>query len=340
MRPSRKFLRLLTALSFAGGVTLLALGAQVSLRAHLGASAAALSALGALVALLSALGFVGAGRDKSALLMLFFFLSFLLVASLFVACYAAFFFQDALKAWLKHHWAARVLRHLRALDDCVAFEACADYLERRVVQLGAVGAALVVLALAEMYCVVRIVTVPIVMKSMLTFVNAVFVALGAGIFAYGLAVKVHADMTSGQQWIGTAVTLLPFSLYGTHLLTPVLAMATALILIVVGTVLVALSVLGVIGARAKNRTLLLIVGYVCVHWRLAVHSLHTDAVVCDDMTVPAGHQRLPRGAARVRRERLHAVGPTGRDIRVAVELVVALVRDRPVRVLQLLERRL
>lgn len=208
MRPSRKLLRVLTALSFAGGVALLALGAHVSLRAHLGASAAALSALGALVALLSALGFAGAGRDKSGLLLLFFFLSFLLVASLFVACYAAFCFQDALEAWLKHHWAARVLEHLRALDDCTAFEPCAEYLERRVEQLGAVGAALVALALAQMYCVVRIVTVPIVMKSMLSFVNAVFVALGAGLFGYGLAVKVHADMTSGQQWIGAFPSLL------------------------------------------------------------------------------------------------------------------------------------
>lgn len=203
MRPSRKVLRVLCLLSFAGGAALLALGARASLRAHLGAAAGAFCALGALVALLSTLGFVGAGRDKSALLMAFFFLNFLLVASLVVACYAAFFSHAALETWLKHHWAETVLDKLRSSqEECQEFDTCADFLETTVTRLGAIGAAIAALAVASMYCVVRIVTVPIVMKSMLTVVNAMFVALGAGLFAYGLSVKVHADMISGQQWIG------------------------------------------------------------------------------------------------------------------------------------------
>lgn len=49
MRPSRKFLRFLCALSFAGGATLLALGLNVALTAHLHASAAALASLGGYV---------------------------------------------------------------------------------------------------------------------------------------------------------------------------------------------------------------------------------------------------------------------------------------------------
>lgn len=42
---------------------------------------------------LSVLGFVGAGREKSGLLMLYFFLNFFLVTCLLVASYAAFCFQ-------------------------------------------------------------------------------------------------------------------------------------------------------------------------------------------------------------------------------------------------------
>lgn len=49
MRPSRKFLRFLCALSFAGGAALLALGLNVALTAHLHASAVALASLGGYV---------------------------------------------------------------------------------------------------------------------------------------------------------------------------------------------------------------------------------------------------------------------------------------------------
>ncbi|RLN93981.1 hypothetical protein BBJ28_00018644 [Nothophytophthora sp. Chile5] len=234
MRPSRKFLRVLTLLSFSVGVALLALGLQVSLAAHLGASAAALAGLGGCVVLLSALGFVGAGREKSGPLMLYFFLNFFLATGLFVACYAAFFFRDALESWLKHHWSAAILAALREKSCCTTYEATVDYLEHRVLVLGIIGVACIALVLTSMYCVVRIVTVPIVMRNMLSVMNAVFIVFGTGLFIYGLSVKTHDEMTSGQQWI-------------------------AVIFIVVGTLVVALSVLGVIGSRAKSRTLLLIV---------------------------------------------------------------------------------
>ncbi|KAG7400924.1 hypothetical protein PHYBOEH_003835 [Phytophthora boehmeriae] len=233
MRPSRRFLRLLCLLSFAGGVSLLGLGLQISLSSHVGASAAALSGLGGCVVLLSLLGFVGAGRDKSRLLLLFFFLNFLLLTGLFVACYAAFFFRDALESWVKHHWGSDVLAALRQKECCATYDKTVDYLEHRLVVVGSLGVVCMLLVVAAMYCVVRIVTVPIVMRSMLSVTNAVFVLLGTGLFIFGLSVKVHDEMTSGQRWI-------------------------AIIFIVVGTLMVALSVLGIVGARAKSRSLLLI----------------------------------------------------------------------------------
>ncbi|KAF4319703.1 hypothetical protein BBO99_00006174 [Phytophthora kernoviae] len=233
MRPSRKVLRLLCLLSFAGGVSLLGLGLQISLSSHVGASAAALSGLGGCVVLLALLGFVGAGRDKSRLLLLFFFLNFLLLTGLFVACYAAFFFRDALESWVKHHWSSDVLAALREKECCATYDKTVDYLEHQLVVVGAVGVVCMLLVVAAMYCVVRIVTVPIVMRSMLSVTNAVFVLLGTGLFIFGLSVKVHDEMTSGQRWI-------------------------AIIFIVVGTLMVALSVLGIVGSRAKSRSLLLI----------------------------------------------------------------------------------
>ncbi|KAH7463586.1 hypothetical protein PRIC1_006710 [Phytophthora ramorum] len=233
MRPSRKFLRLLTLLSFGCGVSLLGLALHLVLSTNFSASAAALAALGGCVVLLSALGFVGAGRDKSRLLLLFFFVNFVLVTGLFVACYAAFFFQDALESWVKHHWTAHVLAALRDTSCCATYSDAVQYLEHRVAVVGAVGVACMLLVLASMYCVVRIVTVPIVMRSMLSVMNAIFTLLGTGLFIFGLSVKVHDEMTSGQRWI-------------------------AIIFIVVGTLMVALSVLGIIGSRSKSRSLLLI----------------------------------------------------------------------------------
>ncbi|CEG50214.1 Tetraspanin/Peripherin [Plasmopara halstedii] len=168
MRPSRKFLRLLTLLSFV---------------------AAALGSLGFGVILLSILGFVGAGKERSRLLLLYFFINFLLVTGLFVLCYAAFFFQDALKSWVKHHWTANVLARLRQASCCTT----------------------------DLFAVM----------------NVAFTLLGTVLFIVGMVVKMHDEMTSGQKWI-------------------------AIIFIVVGTFMVAISVLGIIGSRSKSRSLLLI----------------------------------------------------------------------------------
>ncbi|KAF4136919.1 Tetraspanin family [Phytophthora infestans] len=232
MRP-RKCLRLLTLLSFGCGVTLLGFALHVVITTDFGASAAALSALGIGVVVLSLLGFIGAGRDKSRLLLIFFFVNFLLVTGLFVACYTAFFFQDALESWVKHHWTANVLAALRDSWCCATYSDAVDYLEHRVVAIGAIGVACMLLVIASMFCVVRIVTVPIVMRSMLSVMNVAFTLLGTGLFFFGLSVKVHDEMTSGQRWI-------------------------AIIFIVVGTLMIALSVLGIIGSRSKSRSLLLI----------------------------------------------------------------------------------
>ncbi|KAK1929837.1 hypothetical protein P3T76_014683 [Phytophthora citrophthora] len=233
MRPSRKLLRVLTLLSFSCGVTLLGLALHLVISTEFGASAAALASLGGCVVVLSILGFIGAGRDKSRLLLLFFFINFLLVTGLFVACYAAFFLQDALESWVKHHWTSNVLAALRETSCCATYNDAVDYLEHRVVIIGAIGVTCMLLVIASMYCVVRIVTVPIVMRSMLSVMNVAFMLLGTGLFIFGFSVKVHDEMTSGQRWI-------------------------AIIFIVVGTLMVALSVLGIIGSRAKSRSLLLI----------------------------------------------------------------------------------
>ncbi|TMW58356.1 hypothetical protein Poli38472_009915 [Pythium oligandrum] len=233
MRPSRKILRAICVLTLAGGGALLGIGLHVSLTAHLQASAAALASIGAFVVLFSVLGFVGAGREKSAMLMLYFFLNFFLITCLFISSYSAIAFQDSLESWLKIHWKHPVLDYLRTKPCCENYDEAVSYLESKFLILGALGFVCLLLVLAAMYCVIRIVTVPIVMKNLLTVINFIFIVLGTGIFGYGCAVKSKDELTSGQEWI-------------------------AIMFIVVGTLIFALSVIGIIASRSKSRTMLLI----------------------------------------------------------------------------------
>ncbi|KAL7680406.1 putative tetraspanin/Peripherin [Plasmopara halstedii] len=233
MRPSRKFLRLLTLLSFVCGISLLGLALDIVTTTDFNDSAAALGSLGFGVILLSILGFVGAGKERSRLLLLYFFINFLLVTGLFVLCYAAFFFQDALKSWVKHHWTANVLARLRQASCCTTYNDAVEYLYNRMVAVGIIAVICLLVVVLSMYCVVRIVSVPIIMRSMLSVMNVAFTLLGTVLFIVGMVVKMHDEMTSGQKWI-------------------------AIIFIVVGTFMVAISVLGIIGSRSKSRSLLLI----------------------------------------------------------------------------------
>ena len=209
--------------------------------------------------LLSVLGFVGAKRDrKSRLLLLFFFCNFLLVSSLFVMCYAAFFFQDALESWIKHHWAASALRDKPC---CTTYSDTVQYLKRCAVIVGGLGIACMLLVISAMYCVVRIVTVSVVMRRMQSVLNVVFMILGTGLFVVGLLCDAHDEMTSGQKWMGTDCETCIAIMLVRGVLIVLGCVDVAIILITVGALLFALSVLGIITSRARSRSLLLTVRF-------------------------------------------------------------------------------
>ncbi|CAI5739603.1 unnamed protein product [Hyaloperonospora brassicae] len=234
MRPSRTFLRLLTILSFGCGLLMASFALHLRIAVGLRAGAAALATISNFVMLLSVLGFVGSRRGrKSRLLLVFFFCDFLLVTCLFAMCYAAFLFQDVLELWVKRHWTASVLSALRDAPCCATYSDTVRYLTHCAVIVGGMGIACMLLVIAAMYCVVRIVTVPIVMRRLQSVLNVVFMLLGTALFAIGLACNVYDAMTSGQKWM-------------------------AIICIVVGALVFALSVLGIIASRAKSRSLLLV----------------------------------------------------------------------------------
>lgn len=73
-----------------------------------------------------------------------------------------------------------MLTYLRKQPCCSSYEDTVSYLEHKFVRLGAIGFACITVALASLYCVIRIVTVPIVMKNMLTIINFIFLVLGVG----------------------------------------------------------------------------------------------------------------------------------------------------------------
>jgi uncharacterized protein YacL len=95
-----------------------------------------------------------------------------------------------------------VLALLRQNDCCSSYENAVSYLENKFLLIGSIGFICIGLIVASLVCVVRIVTIPIVMKSLLTVINFIFILLGTGVFSWGIYVKSHDDMTAGQHWIG------------------------------------------------------------------------------------------------------------------------------------------
>lgn len=233
MRPARKALRAICVLTFLCGAALVALSIHVGYHVKLHASAVMLGVLGGFVALLSSLGFVGAGREKSGMLMLFFFVNFLLLTCLLVASYGVICFRESIEAWVRHHWDHAVLAFMRTQPCCATYDTMVQFMEARMMMLSAVGFSALVLLLLSMYLVVRIVTVPIVMKHMLTVINVIFFFAGASLLAYGAAVKYKEEPTAGQRWM-------------------------PMVLLVTGSCLLGFATVGVIGARAKSRTVLLL----------------------------------------------------------------------------------
>jgi len=93
--------------------------------------------------------------------------------------------------------------------------------------------ACIVLLLLACYFSLKILTIPIVMKNMLTIINIIFTFIGLAIAVFGAFMSKHQDMEAGNEWI-------------------------AYTFVAVGGFLFVMSMFGIIGSRSKSRSLLMI----------------------------------------------------------------------------------
>jgi len=232
-------------------------------------SALALALLGACVFLLAVLGFQGGRKEKNWMLLIYFYSVVLISGALFLFSVAAIAFQDSFESYVSHHWDTDSLAYMREefcpegtaeaeckvpgeyttsedvlawcqeeyeRDDCeqIRDDAVSDgeaWLEEKFMVAGLVGLGTIVFLGFAMWYSVRILTVPIVMKSMLNVINLVFLFVGGSVAAVGFYAYSHEELDAGNEWIAYMYSI-------------------------VGLLICVLAYIGAMGARTKNRALL------------------------------------------------------------------------------------
>ncbi|OQR95181.1 hypothetical protein ACHHYP_00236 [Achlya hypogyna] len=240
IRRYRRTLQVVTILGIVGGVVVAYYGITLSALVHasvpdgsfLSVAAVALSTLGCLYACASILGFCGstAKHERVRCLMVYFYATIIVCVVLVLFAYLALAAPSTVSNWLRLHWSSL------GLEDevcCSTFDDAHAYLRRRFISMGIIAAVSVVCMLLALYCVIKIVTVPVVMRDILTVINVIFIVLGLGMFSYGIHMTSHDVLDAGQHWIAS-------------------------LFIGVGVLVFTLSTIGLVGAKAKNRSVLLV----------------------------------------------------------------------------------
>jgi hypothetical protein len=192
--------------------------------------ATALAALGGLVVLMSIIGFYGGKDEKNWMLLGYFYVSCFLIMLMILFSISALAFQENLGPYVQHHWDD--LTELKAQSCCKTMGKMQSFLESNFSILGFVGLISVVFMMYGCNCAVKILTVPIIMKNMLTVINVMFFVTAGGIMATGVFSLGHAEMEAGNQWI-------------------------AIMFIFMSVFIILVAILGICGARNKSRSLLL-----------------------------------------------------------------------------------
>lgn len=136
------------------------------------------------------------------------------------------------RGWVKHNWDTPSLALLRKQGCCDTAQDTTKFLKFNFMALGILGFTLVGLLLIALQCTLKIVTLPIIMRNLVTTINVVFIAMGAGLIVVGLQLNLHEEMEMGHEWIGISF-------------------------VVFGAIIVFLSLIGICGAKAKKKSALM-----------------------------------------------------------------------------------
>ncbi|KDO27097.1 hypothetical protein SPRG_07808 [Saprolegnia parasitica CBS 223.65] len=239
LRRYRRTLQATTLLGTVGGVVVAYYGITLSSLvqaaapggARLAVAAIALATIGCLYACASMLGFCGstAKHERVRCLMIYFYATIVVSVLLVLFTYMALAAPSAIANWLRLHWS---VLGLEGHACCQTYDSAITYLSHRFTTLGGLAVASIACMFASLYCVIKIVTVPTVMRDILSVINVIFVFLGLATFGYGLYMMAHDALDAGEDWIASIFTA-------------------------IGVAVFVLATLGLVGAKAKSRSLLL-----------------------------------------------------------------------------------
>lgn len=222
MRVCRKVLRLLCASFLFVGLLYLYTGFRLLLIAEFYSIAAVLISIGGLLLLSALLGCQNAPTDRTKLLIISFTIDFILFACIYLTSFLLASYGKMLQIWMQHHWAT--LGRLRQHECCQAFPMAVAHVDIHRKLISWIGFCSLGIILSKMYCIVRVVSLPIVVKYVLTKMHAIFAGLGisknfvigvwislthfAVVLIFGFSVRERISSTHRHSWIGLHIAIL------------------------------------------------------------------------------------------------------------------------------------
>ncbi|RHZ29693.1 hypothetical protein DYB37_013074 [Aphanomyces astaci] len=212
VRTCRRVVQVLTLLSMLAGCAIAYFGIIVSssLTSTADSSSSSVTAVmlatfGVVYVGVSMVGFCGvlATKERLQFLMIYFYSTLFISVAFIVFAYMALVAPSTMATWLKLHWSALPLRHhacCRTFDDAHAYELSSSqcvlshpslhseyrFISTRYAMLGALGLASIVALVTTLFCIIKIASVPVVMRHMLSVVNAMFVVVATGTYVLQL----------------------------------------------------------------------------------------------------------------------------------------------------------
>ncbi|ETV97557.1 hypothetical protein, variant 1 [Aphanomyces invadans] len=254
VRTCRRVVQVVTVMSMLVGCAIAYFGivvaSSMSSTAESSSSVTAvmLATCGIVYVAVSMVGFCGvlATKERLQFLMIYFYATLLVSVVFLVFTYMALVAPSSIVTWLKLHWSTLPLRHrpcCRTFDNARAYEPTGTpctltrpsrrFVSTRYSMLGVLGAAGIASLVMTLVCIVKIASVPVVMRHMLSVVNAMFIVAATVAIVYGLHAKGYDALDGGWDWL-------------------------AWLLVGVGIAMFVLALFGFAGSRIKSRSLLLV----------------------------------------------------------------------------------
>eukprot|EP00753_Platysulcus_tardus_P016276 PLAT5573.1.p2 GENE.PLAT5573.1~~PLAT5573.1.p2 ORF type:complete len:342 (+),score=184.86 PLAT5573.1:65-1090(+) len=224
----------INAVLFVLGILLIYFGVRAN--SHVpGAAAQGAAVLGSFLLLLSLLGIVGTRKRSTTGLLIYFYISIAVLMALLLFSFGALFFQDAIRGYLERNWddLRQHFPEFEGLDRTNALTNAEAYVRSNVRAVGIAGIVTLLFQSLAVTASVKLLTLPVVMRSLLMVTNSFFCLIGICVTAVGGYATSHSELLAADAWV-------------------------AQLFLAIGLFILLLGFTGIYGAWKKNRSALLV----------------------------------------------------------------------------------